>query len=85
MVWPCSENGRRKITQNSTEVNVEIKESTRKTEETLMEGIRKDMNERNLNEGQWEERKQWRLGVRQCGKSFETDIYIIVSGPCRLR
>jgi len=31
-----------------------------------MEGIRKAMNERNLNEGQWEDRKQWSLGV---GKS----------------
>jgi len=30
-----------------------------------MEGIRKAMNERNLNEGQWEDGKQWRLGVGQ--------------------
>ena len=30
-----------------------------------MEGIRKAMNERNLNEGQWEDRKQWSLGVGQ--------------------
>jgi len=30
-----------------------------------MEGIRKAMNERNLNEGQWEDRKQWSLGVEQ--------------------
>jgi hypothetical protein len=35
MVRPCSENGRRKITQNSIEVDAEIKESTRKTEEKL--------------------------------------------------
>jgi len=28
-----------------------------------MEDIRKAMNERNLNEGQWEDRKQWSLGV----------------------
>jgi hypothetical protein len=28
-----------------------------------MEGIKKAMNERNLNEGQWEDRKQWSLGV----------------------
>ena len=28
-----------------------------------VEGIRKAMNERNLNEGQWEDRKQWSLGV----------------------
>jgi hypothetical protein len=35
-----------------------------------MEGIRKAMNERNLNEGQWEDRKQWRLGVGQRRKAF---------------
>ena len=35
-----------------------------------MEGIRKAMNERNLNEGQWEDRKQWSLGVGQRRKMF---------------
>jgi hypothetical protein len=35
-----------------------------------MEGIRKAMNERNLNEGQWEDRKQWILGVGQRRKAF---------------
>jgi len=35
MVRPYSENGRRKIIQNSTEVDAETKESTRKTEEKL--------------------------------------------------
>jgi hypothetical protein len=30
-----------------------------------MEGIRKAMNERNLKEGQWEDREQWSLGVGQ--------------------
>ena len=35
-----------------------------------MEGIRKAMNERNLNEGQWEDRKQWSLGVGQGRKTF---------------
>jgi hypothetical protein len=35
-----------------------------------MEGIRKAMNERNLNEGQWEDRKQWSLGVGQSRKTF---------------
>jgi len=35
MVRPCSENGRRKITQNSNEVDAETKESTKKTEEKL--------------------------------------------------
>jgi len=37
-----------------------------------MEGIKKVMNERNLNEGQWEDRKQWSLGVRQRRKTFWT-------------
>jgi hypothetical protein len=35
-----------------------------------MEGIRKAMNERSLNEGQWEDRKQWSLGVGQCRTTF---------------
>jgi len=35
-----------------------------------MEGIRKAMNERNLSEGQWEERKQWSLGVGQNRTTF---------------
>jgi hypothetical protein len=43
-----------------------------------MEGIRKAMNERNLNEGQWEDRKQWSLGVGQRRKRFETDIHTYI-------
>jgi len=35
-----------------------------------MEGIMKAMNERNLNEGQWEDRKQWSLGVGQRKETF---------------
>jgi hypothetical protein len=35
-----------------------------------MEGRRKARNERNLDEGQWEERKQWSLGVGQRRKTF---------------
>jgi len=35
-----------------------------------MEGIRKAMNEINLNEGQWEDRKRWNLGVGQRRKTF---------------
>jgi len=35
-----------------------------------MESIRKAMNERNLNEGQWEDRKQRSLGVGQRRKTF---------------
>jgi hypothetical protein len=70
MVRPCSENGRRKITENSIEVDAETKESTRKTEEKLDGGIRKAMKERNLNEGQWEDRKKLSLGVEQLRKMF---------------
>jgi hypothetical protein len=36
-----------------------------------MEGIRKVMNGRNLKEGQWEDRKQWSLGVGQGKKSLK--------------
>ena len=35
-----------------------------------MEGIRKATNERNLNEGQWGDRKQRSLGVGQHRKTF---------------
>ena len=35
-----------------------------------MEGIKKAMNERNLNEGQWEDRNQWSLGFGQRRKTF---------------
>ena len=46
MVWPFSKNGRRKIAQNSTEVDAKTKGSTRKTKkkENWMEGINKAMN-----------------------------------------
>ena len=70
MVRTCLENGRRKITQNSIEVDAETKESTKKTEEKL-DGRYKEGHERkNLNEGQWEDRKQWSLGVGQRRKAF---------------
>jgi len=35
MVRPCPKNGRRKITQNTIEVDTETKESMRKTEEKM--------------------------------------------------
>jgi len=35
-----------------------------------MEGIRKAMNKSSLNEGQWEDRKQCSLGVRQHRTTF---------------
>jgi hypothetical protein len=36
-----------------------------------MEGIKKVMNGRNLKEDQWEDRKQWSLGVGQRRKTFQ--------------
>jgi hypothetical protein len=63
MVRPCSENGRRKFTQNNIEMDTETKRARGRPEKNWMEGIRKAMNERNLNEDQWEDRKQWGLGV----------------------
>jgi len=45
MVWPRSENGRRKIAQNSIEVDAKTKESMRKTEEKL-DGRNKEDHER---------------------------------------
>jgi len=38
--------------------------------ENWMEGVRKAMNERNLKEGQWEDRKQWSLDVGQRRTTF---------------
>ena len=36
------------------------------------------MNKRNLNEGQWEDRKQWSLGVGQHRKKVWKPIYIYI-------
>ena len=58
------------FTQNSIEVDAETKQNTRKTEEKLDGRYRKAMNERNLNEGQWEDRKRWSLGVGQRRTTF---------------
>jgi hypothetical protein len=46
------------------------KESTRETEEKLDGRNKGGMNERNLNESQWEDRKQWSLGIKQCRRIF---------------
>ena len=70
MVQPCPKNGRRKITQNNIEVDAETKDSTRKTEEKLDGRYREGHERINLNEGQWEDRKQWSLGVGQRRTTF---------------
>jgi hypothetical protein len=46
------------------------KRARERPEKNWIEGIRRDMNEKNLNKGQWEDRKQWSLGVGQCRKTF---------------
>jgi len=46
------------------------KRARRRPEKNWMEGIRKAMNEINLSEGQWEDRKQWSLGVGQRREAF---------------
>ena len=61
--------GRSKIAQNSFEVDAK-REHEEDRKKNWMEGIKKIMNERNLNEGQWEDRKQWSLGVGQRRKTF---------------
>ena len=46
------------------------KRARERLKKNWMKGIRKAMNERNLNEGQSEDRKQWSLGVGQRKKTF---------------
>ena len=78
MVRPCSENGRRKITQIALKWIPKRKRARRRPKRNWLEGIRKAMNVRNLNEVQWEDRKQWSLGVRQrrkiSGSWFRTSL-----------
>ena len=49
---------------------VKQKRARGRPKKNCMEGIKKVMNERNRNEGQWKDRKQWSLGVGKCGKTF---------------
>jgi hypothetical protein len=44
-----------------------------------MEGIKKAMKERNLKEDQWEDRKQWSLGVTQRKENVLKPIYIYIT------
>jgi len=76
MVWPCSKNGRRKTAQTALKWMPKQKRTPGRPKKNWMEGVKKSMNERNLNEGQWKDRKQWSLGVGQRRKSFEPDIFI---------
>jgi hypothetical protein len=61
-------------------VDAKQKRARGRPKKNWMEGVRKVMNERNLNEGQWEDRKQWRQSVGQRRKPFwNLYIYIYVS------
>jgi hypothetical protein len=51
-------------------MKIEQRRSRGRPKKNWMEGITKAMNERNLQEGQWEDRKQWILGVGQRGRTF---------------
>jgi hypothetical protein len=46
------------------------KRARERPKKNQMEGIRKVMNERNLNEGEWEDMKRWSLGVGQRRTTF---------------
>jgi len=46
------------------------KRTRERQKKNWMEGIRKAMNERNLKEIQWEDRKHWSLGVGQRRKTL---------------
>jgi hypothetical protein len=54
------------------------KRARRKPKKNWMVGIKKAMNERNLNEGQWDDRKQWILGVGQRKKNVLKPIHIYI-------
>jgi len=57
-------------------MDVKQKRVRERPKKNWMEGIRKAMNERNLNEGQWEDRKPWSLGVGQRRKKKNIYIYV---------
>ena len=54
------------------------KRARERPKKAWMERIKKAMNERNLNEGHREDRKQWSLGVGQCRQTLYIYIYIYI-------
>ena len=63
MVRPYSKYGRRRLPKIALKWRPKPKRARRRPKKTWMEGIKKDMNERKLNEGQWEDRKEGSLDV----------------------
>ena len=70
MLRPCSKNGRRKIAKIALKWMPKEKRARGRPKKDWMEGIKKAMSEINLNEGQWEDRKQWSLCVELRRKMF---------------
>jgi hypothetical protein len=60
----------RRLTKIAVKWMPKQKRSRGRPNKNRMEGIRKAMDERNLSEGQWEDKKQWSLCVRQRRKAF---------------
>ena len=58
----------------STSMDIEVDAKERRArgipKKTWMDVIKKTMHESSLSEGQWEDRKQWSLGVGQRRKTF---------------
>ena len=67
---PCSKNGRRRLPKIALKCMPKQRRARGRPKKNWIEGIRKAMNKRNLTEGQWEDRKQWSLGVGQHRKTF---------------
>jgi len=70
MVRPCSKNGKERLPKIALKWTSKQKGARGRRKKNWMEGIKKVTNERNLNEGQWEDRNQWSLGVGQRRKTF---------------
>ena len=74
MVRPCSQNGGRKLPKIALNWMRKQKRTRGRQKKNWMEGIRKAINERKLNEGERDDRKQWSVAVGQRRKSFETNM-----------
>ena len=65
-----SKEWQRKLPIITLEWTLKQKRARGRPKKNWMECIRKAMNERNQNEGQWEDTKQWGLGVGQRRTTF---------------
>ena len=72
MVWPCSKMAEERLPKILVALKwmSKQKRARGRPKKNWMEGIKAAMNERNVNEGHWDDRKQWSLSVGQCRKTF---------------